>query len=118
MPIYEYACSKCGKQYEIFQRITDAAETKCKFCNGKVQKLISSTAFHLKGNGWYVTDYSGKTGNNASQKESEQTEDTSTSEKSVAEASVSDIAPESSKKNSGEQNNKKAQNRDSLAQKE
>ncbi len=60
MPIYEYKCRKCGKNYELFQRITDDEVTGCKFCNGTVDKLISLSAFHLKGSGWYVTDYGGK----------------------------------------------------------
>jgi putative FmdB family regulatory protein len=60
MPIYEYKCKKCGKEYELFQRITDSARTSCKFCKGPAHKLISRTTFHLKGSGWYATDYGGK----------------------------------------------------------
>lgn len=60
MPIYEYKCKKCGKEFETFQKITDPARTSCKFCKGPAQKLISRTTFHLKGSGWYVTDYGGK----------------------------------------------------------
>jgi putative FmdB family regulatory protein len=60
MPIYEYKCRKCGKEYEIFQRITDPARTSCKFCKGPARKLISRTTFHLRGSGWYATDYGGK----------------------------------------------------------
>lgn len=57
MPVYEYQCESCGKYFEIFQKITDPPLTECKFCNGKLKKLISNCAFHLKGTGWYVTDY-------------------------------------------------------------
>jgi putative FmdB family regulatory protein len=60
MPIYEYKCRKCGKVYEMFQGITEPAATSCKFCKGSVNKLISRSSFHLKGSGWYVTDYGGK----------------------------------------------------------
>jgi len=60
MPIYEYKCRKCGKIYEMFQGITEPAATSCKFCRGPVNKLISQSSFHLKGSGWYVTDYGGK----------------------------------------------------------
>ncbi len=60
MPIYEYKCSKCGEVFEAFQRISDEPLTKCKFCNGKVEKLISHSSFQLKGSGWYLTDYSKK----------------------------------------------------------
>jgi putative FmdB family regulatory protein len=57
MPIYEYECSKCGTVEEIFQKFSDKPLTKCKRCSGKVHKLISHSSFHLKGSGWYVTDY-------------------------------------------------------------
>ena len=57
MPIYEYECSKCKKTFEVFQKITEEPLTKCKFCEGKVHRLISQCSFHLKGSGWYVTDY-------------------------------------------------------------
>ena len=60
MPIYEYTCKQCGN-FEIMQRITEDPLKKCPTCGSKVAKLISRSAFHLKGSGWYVTDY-GKNG--------------------------------------------------------
>ena len=60
MPIYEYKCQKCGEEFEVFQGITAPAVKSCKFCKGSVQKLMSLSSFHLKGNGWYATDYGGK----------------------------------------------------------
>jgi len=60
MPIYEYKCQKCGEEFEVFQGITDPAVKSCKFCKGSVQKLMSLSSFHLKGTGWYATDYGGK----------------------------------------------------------
>ncbi len=60
MPVYEYKCENCGREFELFQRISEPAAKTCKFCQGPVRKLISRTTFHLKGSGWYVTDYGGK----------------------------------------------------------
>jgi putative FmdB family regulatory protein len=57
MPIYEYECTKCGKAFEIFQKIGDDPLTECRACGGALTKLISQCSFHLKGTGWYVTDY-------------------------------------------------------------
>jgi putative FmdB family regulatory protein len=57
MPIYEYQCTDCGKTFEIFQKMSDEPLTECKVCKGRLTKLISNCAFHLKGTGWYVTDY-------------------------------------------------------------
>jgi putative FmdB family regulatory protein len=60
MPIYEYECTKCGKIEEALQHFSDKPLTKCPSCAGKLQKLISQTTFHLKGTGWYATDYANK----------------------------------------------------------
>jgi len=61
MPIYEYKCEQCGKTEEVLQKISEAPLTTCEHCSGKLHKLISHSAFHLKGSGWYVTDYAKKT---------------------------------------------------------
>lgn len=60
MPIYEYKCQKCGRQFEAFRGITDPELKSCKFCKGRVNKLVSLSSFNLKGSGWYATDYGGK----------------------------------------------------------
>jgi len=60
MPIYEYECTQCGKVEEVLQNFSDAPLTTCSVCSGKLNKLISQSTFHLKGSGWYVTDYTGK----------------------------------------------------------
>jgi putative FmdB family regulatory protein len=85
MPIYEYKCRKCGKVFELFQRISDAPAKSCQFCKGPVNKLMSQTTFHLKGSGWYVTDYGGKKApSTESAKDQESTSsETTTSSKSA-----------------------------------
>ena len=62
MPIYEYECTKCGKIEEAIQKFSDKPLTKCRSCAGKLHRLVSQSTFHLKGTGWYVTDYGNKTG--------------------------------------------------------
>jgi putative FmdB family regulatory protein len=61
MPIYEYQCPKCG-EFEHRQSISEPILKKCPTCKGKVRKLISSSAFQLKGGGWYSDAYSKKGG--------------------------------------------------------
>jgi putative FmdB family regulatory protein len=58
MPIYEYQCAACGKVTEAWQKFSDAPLTVCSACGGPMTKLVSNCAFHLKGSGWYVSDYS------------------------------------------------------------
>jgi len=60
MPIYEYECTKCGRVIEVMQKFSDPPLTECEHCHGKLRKLISMSTFHLKGTGWYVTDYAGR----------------------------------------------------------
>jgi putative FmdB family regulatory protein len=60
MPIYEYQCAACGQVVERWQKISDSPLTECPACGGSLHKIISTCAFHLKGSGWYVTDYAGK----------------------------------------------------------
>ena len=87
MPIYEYQCSKCGEIFEAFQKITDAPLTECRFCQGKVEKLISHSSFQLKGSGWYMTDYARKTsGSSANEKPKDSTETSKATEKPKASA--------------------------------
>ncbi len=62
MPIYEYKCFLCGKVFEFLQSIKSAPVSKCIACGGQVERLVSRSSFQLKGGGWYVTDYTGKTG--------------------------------------------------------
>ena len=57
MPLYEYHCSKCGKNFETLQKFSDAPLTVHDDCGGSVERLLSAPAFHLKGSGWYATDY-------------------------------------------------------------
>lgn len=57
MPLYEYNCESCKKNFEFMQKISETPIKKCPECGGQLAKLISSPAFHLKGTGWYKTDY-------------------------------------------------------------
>jgi putative FmdB family regulatory protein len=58
MPVYEYECKACGRDFEYQQRMTDPEKTTCETCGGALERLISRTAFALKGAGWYKDLYS------------------------------------------------------------
>lgn len=94
MPIYEYACPKCGHHAEIWQKISDSPRSKCELCNGKMKKLISQSTFHLKGTGWYVTDYASKKDVNEGKKE------TPSKEKDAAPSKEKDATPVKAKDSS------------------
>lgn len=81
---YEYLCAKCGRTFEVEQRITDPPLVYCVFatpgspvlgraapagpgelfsevggawCGGPVKRLVASPAFMLKGKGWAKDGY-------------------------------------------------------------
>ena len=62
MPIYEYRCKKCGQHVELIQKVGEVARRKCDQCGGRLEKLVSRTAFVLKGGGWYSEGYSSSGG--------------------------------------------------------
>src|ERR1051325_2883167 len=79
MPTYEYACAKCGHQFEKFQPIASKPLTTCpqedcgqkKWGRGKVKRLIGGGAGLLfKGSGFYITDYRSEGYKQAAKKES------------------------------------------------
>ena len=60
MPIYEYRCSSCGHEMEALQKLADAPLLACPSCHAHtLVKLVSASAFQLKGSGWYATDFKG-----------------------------------------------------------
>jgi putative FmdB family regulatory protein len=60
MPIYEYRCSSCGHQQEFLQKMSDAPHTRCTQCGQETfAKMVTAAGFHLKGSGWYATDFKG-----------------------------------------------------------
>lgn len=61
MPIYEYQCKNCDYYFEELQSFNDKSVKKCPNCKkNKVERLISLSAFHLQGSGWYETEYGKK----------------------------------------------------------
>ena len=58
MPLYEYTCKKCVKDFEELRSAKETSLPTCPFCGQKsVEKKISLTSFSLKGEGWYKDGY-------------------------------------------------------------
>jgi putative FmdB family regulatory protein len=56
MPTYEYACTSCGHQIEVFQRFTEDPLTTCGVCGGPLRKVFHPAGIVFKGSGFYATD--------------------------------------------------------------
>lgn len=59
MPLYDFKCKDCEEVQEKRQKYEDAPP-KCKKCGGETKRQVSAGSFHLKGTGWYKTDYQNK----------------------------------------------------------
>lgn len=58
MPIYEYKCENCSTIVEQFAKSFSDSLTNCTVCNnGKLNRLVSTNSFVLKGGGWYKDLY-------------------------------------------------------------
>src|SRR5438093_11741038 len=65
MPLYEYQCKKCHHRFEKIQKFSDPHVKKCPDCGGPVEQVTSAPDVQLKGSGWYVADYRGKSSGTA-----------------------------------------------------
>jgi len=113
MPLYEYACEKCGKVFEVIEKFSDQPLTVHAECGGKVERLLSAPALHFKGSGFYITDYAKGNGNANAPKNSErnsegkQSESKGSSEGSKSEGSKSESSSsEGSKSDSSKSESK------------
>jgi putative FmdB family regulatory protein len=112
MPIFEYECEKCGI-FDVLQLAGDKAIRYCPTCakkkkKSKVRKVVSSPAFHLKGTGWYKTDYASKSSSENSSSEKSSTETSSGSKGKASDSdeskktAVASGSEEAGSKNSGD----------------
>jgi putative FmdB family regulatory protein len=58
MPIYAYKCAECSHELDVIRKVSDPPLTECPNCGkSALVKQITAAGFHLKGGGWYVTDF-------------------------------------------------------------
>jgi putative FmdB family regulatory protein len=88
MPIYEYRCTACQHKLESLQKFSDAPLIVCPQCGrDALTKLVSAAGFHLKGSGWYQTDFK-----NSGSKPAAKPEATAADSK-TSDAKTTDAAP-------------------------
>ena len=75
MPLYEYEC-EAGHHFEKILKLSEPPIETCPTCGKPVHKLVSSPAFHLKGTGWYITDYAKKDKDTKDTKDTKEAKDT------------------------------------------
>jgi putative FmdB family regulatory protein len=107
MPTYEYACQKCGQNFEAFQSMRDEPFQECpkelcrlpKWGHGKVKRLLGTGAgLIFKGSGFYTTDYRSDSYKEAAKNESPATQKAGEKASTPKEAATKSPSPASTKK--------------------
>jgi len=94
MPIYEYRCANCGFQKEYLQKLSDAPLTDCPECGkAALSKMVTAAGFHLKGSGWYVTDFKNGAKAKPAEKVETKADDKPAAKEETAPAAATSAAP-------------------------
>ncbi len=95
MPLYEYACKKCGKHVDKIEKVDGPHLKKCPTCGGSVERMASAPAIQFKGSGWYVTDYGRSSGKEAAK-------DSENKDAGNKDSAAKDVAKESVNREGGD----------------
>lgn len=94
MPFYEYICETCEHQFEAFQKISDEPIRDCPECGKTVRKKIFAPMVHLKGSGFYETEYGRSRHNHPDQKSGDGASSSSTGDSTGGSTSGSETKSE------------------------
>lgn len=56
MPLYEYRCTQCAHEFEVFHHVGDPGGP-CPVCGGQPRRVFKSVGLIFKGSGFHTTDY-------------------------------------------------------------
>ena len=56
MPLYDYACTKCGRTHEVRHGFDESYDRPCEACGGPLRRVYNPAPVLFKGSGFYVTD--------------------------------------------------------------
>jgi putative FmdB family regulatory protein len=96
MPTYEYACQKCGHEFEQFQSMSSAPLKKCPKCgkNGLKRLVGAGAGLIFKGSGFYITDYKNKGSDKAAGDKKEQTATVTSEPKQPVQGRPAELKPD------------------------
>jgi putative FmdB family regulatory protein len=103
MPTYEYACAKCGQNFDAFQSMRDEPFRECpkNLCrlenwgHGMVKRLLGTgDGIIFKGSGFYTTDYRSDSYKEAAKKETPTSEKPKTDTKAEDKSKPAAAKPE------------------------
>ena len=56
MPLYDYACTRCGRIHEVRHGFDETHEAPCDACGAPLRRVFNAAPVLFKGSGFYVTD--------------------------------------------------------------
>lgn len=56
MPLYDYACTKCGRVHEIRHGFDEVCDRSCEACGAPLRRVFNPAPVLFKGSGFYSTD--------------------------------------------------------------
>lgn len=59
MPLYDYACTRCGRVHEVRHGFNETYGAPCEECGAPVRRIFNPAPVLFKGSGFYVTDSRG-----------------------------------------------------------
>ena len=68
MPLYDYACTACGRVHEVRHGFDESYDRPCEACGAPVRRVFNPAPVLFKGSGFYVTDSRGTSGPAKSEK--------------------------------------------------
>ncbi len=56
MPLYDYACTDCGRVIEVRHGFNESHADPCPACGSPMRRVFSAAPIVFKGSGFYLTD--------------------------------------------------------------
>jgi putative FmdB family regulatory protein len=56
MPLYDYACTQCGRVREVRHGFDETYDQPCEACGAPLRRVFNPAPVLFKGSGFYVTD--------------------------------------------------------------
>ncbi|MBV8068190.1 MAG: hypothetical protein JO113_09440, partial [Candidatus Eremiobacteraeota bacterium] len=54
MPLYDYACTKCGRVHEVRHGFDESYGRPCDACGGELRRVFNPAPILFKGSGFYA----------------------------------------------------------------
>ena len=95
MPLYDYACTQCGRVHEVRHGFDQSHDRPCEACGGELRRVFNPAPILFKGSGFYATDSRRSTAGTKPEKPKEATEGAKSESSSAGESKGASKSAES-----------------------